>query len=97
MTDLHLKDSTALAQLPPHFDVATWNIGRSGELAPGVEVWTTWLPVQGYYETLVINSNRERYPELFGEWVTRTRPDAYAKHAEIVQWVQAVVAEREVA
>ena len=36
------------------FNVDRWNVGRSGELAPGVEVWTTWLPTCGCYESLVL-------------------------------------------
>ena len=35
-------------------NVDRWNVGRSGEIAPGVEVWTTWLPTCGCYESLVL-------------------------------------------
>jgi hypothetical protein len=31
----------------------TWNVGRANP-HPGVHVYTTWLPVQATYETLVV-------------------------------------------
>lgn len=91
--DLHIRDSADLAQLPPHFDVSTWNVGRSGELAPGLEVWTTWLPVKGVYETLVTGANTEDWPTLVAlGGFTNNRNDAHAMHALVVRHVQRVVA-----
>lgn len=55
MTDIRItttSESLVFATDGPIADV--WNVGRSGELAPGVEVLTSFLPVQGYYESLVL-------------------------------------------
>ena len=96
MTFLHIKDSADLAQIPPRFDVSTWNIGRSGDLGHGVEVWTTWLPVHGVFETLVMDPSAHLIAHV-DDAQTDTRDEALAQHVRTVERVRAVLAGQEVA
>ena len=78
-------------------DPFQWNVGRSGELAPGIEVWTTWLPVQGYYETLVVSAcGYDKVKGFEYKARTHTRIDAVENHASVVKRLQAFLADREV-
>jgi hypothetical protein len=95
MRDLHIKDSADLLAIPPGFDVTTWNIGRSGDLGQGVEVWTTWLPCHGFYETLVID--RDAVLHVGVEERSHSREAAYETHARVVNEMRATLAAKEVA
>ena len=96
MTDTKINSATDALALAsdPAFDLDAWQIGRSGELAPGIEVWTSWLPVSGYYETLVIGE------ELLADfnYVSRTdsRLEAQNNHALVVQRLQRHLSDQEV-
>jgi len=51
-------------QLSPRVRTAIASIGSPSDLRlrttlrDNVQVWSTWLPVQGYYETFVVSSTR---------------------------------------
>jgi hypothetical protein len=95
VTDLHIRTSADLCQLTSDFDVTTWNIGRSGDLGQGVEVWTTWLPCHGYYETLVIDL--EAVLHVGVEERSYSREAAYETHARVVTEMRATLLSKEVA
>jgi hypothetical protein len=79
----------------------TWRIGRSGELAPGIEVWTDYLPPTkfgygGYFETLVVDhtdtrpTSRFRYQEH-----TTSVWDAIENHAWVTTQLRQFLADQE--
>lgn len=87
---VHIRTSADLLAIPPRFDVSTWDIGRSGDLGGGVEVWTSWLPTYGAFETLVVDRDG-----ILREYVedsqTRTKDEALAQHTRTVQRVRDVL------
>lgn len=96
----NVSDALALASTPnwPH-TLQLWKVGRSGELAPGIEVWTSWLPCSGYYETLVVNRNEGSGGEVEGfDYRARTDSlwDAIDNHADVTRRLRRFLAEREV-
>jgi hypothetical protein len=95
LTDLHIRTSADLCQLTSDFDVSTWDIGRSGDLGHGVEVWTSWIPYRGHYETIVVD--RDQVLHCGVEEITLTRDMAYAKHALVVEEMRKTLAGKEVA
>jgi len=74
-------------------DYTTWDIGRSS-VRDGVDVLTSWLPVQGRFETLVeagwddltaaARPGELAYPET---WQWQTADAARDGHAGIVRYL----------
>jgi hypothetical protein len=81
-------------QFSPHFDTSTWDIGRSGDLGSGVEVWTSWLPVQGYFETLVVDRDGS-LRTFVNDAISYNINDAMARHTMTVRHVRAALAAQE--
>lgn len=75
-----------------NYDLSAWDIGRS-EPQPGVHVWTSWLPVAGYYETIVTGDDVPPSLLVLGGTYT-TREDAQDGHARILRHVERVLLER---
>lgn len=94
MQDIRIQSVGDMASLQPDVTPQHWNIGRSGDLGQGVEVWTSWLPVQGYYETLVVDrQNHSGFGGLLGEtWLSFSPEQAAERHREIVDLVRRKVA-----
>lgn len=90
--------------LPPAFDPESWNVGRSGDLGHGLEVWTSYLPIpkggegtQTRYETLVVvpETLHAAYWRDYQDdsWITYTAAEASDTHRQIVQRLQRWLAE----
>jgi len=61
----HLRTAADVLRLQyADVNLDDWTVGRC-ELSPDVRVLTTWLPVQGVFETLVIG------PSALFEWLGR--------------------------
>ncbi len=96
MTDYRILTAADALAIPYDFDVSHWNVGRSGDLGAGVEVWTSWLPVQGIYETLTLvpEALADRFAALGRETevTSPTRETALETHRKTVTDLQAWLA-----
>ena len=95
MADLRIT-SAADALTLRDVDVDRWNVGRSGEIAPGVEVLTSYLPVQGYYESLVIARPTSAALRPLADWHLHseryeTREQAQDGHAVLTARIRTLV------
>jgi hypothetical protein len=96
MTDYRILTAADALAIPYDFDVSHWNVGRSGDLGAGVEVWTSWLPVQGIYETLIHIPDAlvDRFYQAFPHTshTSTTRETALETHRKAVNDLQAWLA-----
>ena len=96
MADLRITSAVDVRALR-ECDVDRWNVGRSGELAPGVEVWTTYLPVCGCYESLVLaRPTSAALKKVFAPWHHHseryeTREQAQDGHAILVNTIRTLI------
>jgi hypothetical protein len=94
---MNVNDAIALAGQPDwRLTLESWKVGRSGELAPGVEVWTSYLPVRGDFETLVVDHTPSRRTDAF-PYRSRTLNvwDAMERHATVTQQLRQFLADQE--
>ena len=73
-----------------------WDVGRSGELAPGIEVLTSWIPTAGYFESLVIARPTDVALRPLAGWHLHseryeTREEAQDGHAVLVNHIRTLV------
>lgn len=98
MTDYRILTAADALAIPADFDCSHWNVGRSGDLGQGVEVWTSWLPVQGKFETLILipEGLRDAFYRVYQHdaRISPTREDALETHrntvADLQTWLAGV-------
>jgi hypothetical protein len=92
VTDYRILTAADALAIPADFDVSHWDIGRSGDLGQGVEVWTSWLPVQGKFETLIVvpEGLREAFYQVHAHdsHTSRDRETALETHRQTVANLQ---------